>query len=544
MENNPNPTPTPAPEPTAPAPEPTPNPTPAPAPEPVPTPEPVTPEPASAPAPEPAPAPAPEPTPDPVVVPAPEPAPVPEPAPAPEAPIAEPTVAPEIVAPSEPGATSPINPFNPAAPVENPAMNPVDPNAKPKKKMSGGVLAAIIVGAIVLLGGLGFLLFTMLGKNPNDVVNNAFQNVFNEKVLVYKATMEGTSNEQTMTYSTEMIALENGEAYFRVEGLGQLFGALISAFSGNSGLDSSAIDSAFKEIEAIWWKIEPGEEESTTAGLNVDTSSIAFDKRQKIAAALKANPFFIAEKVAQKSYATSGDVYKITVDKDKLAAYKNAIGDDDNELSLSGINFDNESEAPIYATVNSPLFGNPVLTGIYTEMTSENSTSKISIDFEHTQKTAPAESKNISEMTTILQESLGGLVPNNNDDDDNDYSEGDAEQRDVSRRNDYATLSANITGYITNNNGRLPEVGILDATRYINSTGADPSGYPYHLEVVDYAGDYEMGWGVNLGDDTNVYVVLHAACDADSKLIDSEGTRDFAIAGSLESIDYYCEDNS
>ncbi len=527
MEDNPNPTPTPAPEPATPAPEP------APQPEPTPelTPEPTGEQPQSAETPAPEAPEAPE-----TAEPAPEPEPTPtsEPTPAPVSEVPEPAVAPEAPV---------INPFNPAAPVDDaatiPVANPADPNGKPKKKLSKGVLAAIIVGAVVLLGGLGFLLFTMLGKNPTDLANTAFQNIFTEKTLSYKMTAEGTSAEQTMTYSTEMIALENGEAYFRIEGLGQLFGALFSAFGSSSALSSDSLDAAFKQVEATWWKIEPGEEASDVSMLNIDASGLSLEKRQKIAAALKANPFLIAEKVAQKGYSTSGDTYKITIDKDKLTAYKNALGDNENDSAISGLNFDSESETPLYITMTTPLFGAPVLTGIYSETTTESSTGKISIDFEHSQKTAPAEFKKISEMATMLQEAFSGITPSA-DDDENGATSIDSATRDTTRRNDYAALAANITSYMTNNNGQLPAVGILDATKYVNATGTDPSGHPYHLEVVDYAEEYEMGWGVNEGEDTNVYVVLHATCDADYKLAETDSARAFAIAGSLESDTYYC----
>lgn len=474
----------------------------------------------------------PNPTPAPSVAPEAPAAPVPEVAPTPEpAPTQEP--APTPVAPAVPDV-----PETPAEPIstEAQAANPVVP-AQPKKKLSKGILAAIITGAVVLLGGLGFLAFVMFGKDPTALANSAFQNAFSEKTFAYKAAAEATSSEQTMTYSTEMVALENGEAYFRIEGLGQLFGALLSAFSSSSTLDSVALDAAFEQVEATWWKLEPGEDTSDLGVANIDTTNLAFAERQKIVTALKANPFLIAEKTTIKDYSTSGDAYKITFDKDKLAAYKNAMNGNADNLSISGLAIEDYSEIPIYITMTSPLFSDPVLTGIYIESASNDTTSKIAIDFEHCQKTAPAEFRNVSEMATMIQEAFGEFAPITDNDD------GHAAARDTARRNDYATLAANITLYITNNNGKLPAVGTLDATKYINATGTDPSDYPYALEVVDYAEEYSMGWGVNEGDTTNVYVVLHATCDADHQLTDSEGSRDFAIAGSLESGDYYCQSN-
>lgn len=146
-ESSPEPDPTPAPEPApAPAPTPTPAPTPAPAPAPTPTPAPT-------PAPTPTPTPTPEPTPTDPVDPV-------EPA--------EPIEPAEPVDPNEP--VSSEEPTEPDQPVEDeviapepvPESVPVSPETLKYQDnhspLSGGAIAAIVAGAVIVIGGVVWLI--------------------------------------------------------------------------------------------------------------------------------------------------------------------------------------------------------------------------------------------------------------------------------------------------------------------------------------------------------------------------------------------------
>ena len=302
----------------------------------------------------------------------------------------------------------------------------------PAKKPKGGVIAAIIVGAVLLLGGLGFLAFSMLSKNPTKLANESFINAMSAKTFAYKATVDATSDSQSMSYSAEVTALENGETYVRMNGIAQLFGSMLSSLITNSSAQSKLTE-AFSKIDNTWWKLDESSDSTSMIGVNAD--SLSATNRQKTVAALKANPFLIAEKATGKSFPTSGDVYKISVDQEKLAAYRRAFnGDDDDKddnLSISGIDFEN-SDTPIYFTVKSPLFGGAILTGIYAEATSESTSGTVAIDFEHVQRTAPAEFKNISEMSTMLQEAYGSNSQNSYTyDDDYDYYDLDYDYYDL-----------------------------------------------------------------------------------------------------------------
>ncbi len=142
-------------------------------------------------------------------------------------------------------------------------------------------------------------------------------------------------------------------------------------------------------------------------------------------------------------------------------------------------------------------------------------------------------------------------------------------QRDTARRNDYATLAANITGYITNNNGKLPSNSTwstntsvsskgLDPKKYINDDGADTAGHTYYLAVIDCdqtAAGTQCTNTVNGGlasgimkemtqnSDPHVVIVKKAQCGNDQGTAKaSSGNRDYALLGQLES-GVYCQDN-
>ena len=124
-------------------------------------------------------------------------------------------------------------------------------------------------------------------------------------------------------------------------------------------------------------------------------------------------------------------------------------------------------------------------------------------------------------------------------------------QRDTQRRQDYADLAAAISSYMTNNGGDLPpDTANLAANQYINSSGNDPKGRPYTIDVVKNNAIVEID--PNTQDDTvqtKVYVVTNANCSGTATKGSGarmpaavSSTRAFAIYGYLES-GTYCQDN-
>ncbi len=125
-------------------------------------------------------------------------------------------------------------------------------------------------------------------------------------------------------------------------------------------------------------------------------------------------------------------------------------------------------------------------------------------------------------------------------------------QRDTQRRNDFSALSANITQYMTNNNGKLPDttakLGTDPAKNYINSTGEDPNGYTYNLTVADCSGKgnavcMTLAKATNSAA-TQVVILRHAQCK-DGQPYESKGNRSYAVFGQLEAgVGYYCQSNN
>lgn len=127
-------------------------------------------------------------------------------------------------------------------------------------------------------------------------------------------------------------------------------------------------------------------------------------------------------------------------------------------------------------------------------------------------------------------------------------------QRNTQRRDDYSMLSTAVTNYMSNNGGRLSKlVGTeasknLEASRWINETGTDPNGNPYH--VTAYASFTDMGDNKPSTDETDkgseVYVVIGSNCNGSDDNGDAMPAADsssnaFAIYGYMEGGTFYCQ---
>ena len=115
-------------------------------------------------------------------------------------------------------------------------------------------------------------------------------------------------------------------------------------------------------------------------------------------------------------------------------------------------------------------------------------------------------------------------------------------QRDTQRRQDYADLSSAIANFTTNNNGRLPAAGTLDAAQYINKDGTDPKGNAYALTVVTMTDNM----AITAPTDGQVFVYTHADCgNAESGPAQptyNSSKRAYAIYGYLET-GTFCQAN-
>ena len=109
---------------------------------------------------------------------------------------------------------------------------------------------------------------------------------------------------------------------------------------------------------------------------------------------------------------------------------------------------------------------------------------------------------------------------------------------DAEREDDYDDLVSTITTYITNNNGKLPPEGVLDASVYIDSTGSDPEGKPYRLRLFSISEASSYGAPAISADGTDVYIITKAVCTDDGDGVSATGKdneREFVVYGALES---------
>lgn len=124
-------------------------------------------------------------------------------------------------------------------------------------------------------------------------------------------------------------------------------------------------------------------------------------------------------------------------------------------------------------------------------------------------------------------------------------------QRDTQRRNDYSMLSTAISGFITNNGGKLEKImgttsgdnrKQLAANTYINKEGVDPDGKQYLLYAVRCTGNNgDVCSNKNIPKTPSarqVFVVVNADCsgsaDGHSAPKHNDSIRAFAIYGYLE----------
>ena len=110
-------------------------------------------------------------------------------------------------------------------------------------------------------------------------------------------------------------------------------------------------------------------------------------------------------------------------------------------------------------------------------------------------------------------------------------------QRNTQRRNDYNSLSTQITNYATNHNGAYPTT-ILST--WFNSQGTDPDGEPYAGIAMSADGGETLDATAMQGkvdrNNKQAYVVKHAKCTNTGTVTNGDGAakKEFAIVGYVE----------
>jgi len=302
----------------------------------------------------------------------------------------------------------------------------------------------------------------------------------------------------------------------------------------------------------------------------------------------KKSPFIaLADYTGEKTFETSGKAYTLKYDAEKFVNFSKDIYNDvsDNPIikcfESDGETVENEEfnltteqakatfEAlpEVIVTIKNTLLGGE-LSGLYVESTAKTETTsygyttgsnyKMSVKFSPLsgEIATPSDSKNITELVKEVEEafetyqssyysSLYSSYTTNCDMNSSDLSdclwaENDEDDYDTDadfqRNGDYTDLLSTIRMYITNNNGKLPPAGILDAAVYMDD-GVDPDGKPYRLRLFPISEASSYGPPAADENGTDVYIVTKATCSDDTGVAasGSDNEREFVIYGGLKS---------
>ena len=307
----------------------------------------------------------------------------------------------------------------------------------------------------------------------------------------------------------------------------------------------------------------------------------------------KANAFLKLEKYnGEKTWSLEGTPYKLSFDTEKLANFINIVAKDTEENELAKCFATNETEEnnsnveieevsaeslstslenlpEIIVMIKNDLFGGE-FSGVYVRSVAKETESVVNNDSTYSYVTMPTStgldftaefkiSRGVEEITApenaksivYLSDRITELIENyssyytslygpyttdcSTNSDSSDCLSFDA---DAEREDDYDDLVSTITTYITNNNGKLPPDGVLDASVYIDSTGSDPEGKPYRLRLFSISEASSYGAPAISADGTDVYIITKAVCTDDGDGVSATGKdneREFVVYGALES---------
>ncbi|MGV9001638.1 MAG: hypothetical protein ACOH18_01640 [Candidatus Saccharimonadaceae bacterium] len=391
-------------------------------------------------------------------------------------PFAQPIVQPEAVAALQ----TPENPYfqNPAIATESLTPSAAEPTGQapmtissapitpqPKKSRKGLIIASIIVGALLLLGGTSASAYFLWYQNPQKVVTDSLVNAITAKTVSINATVdyEATAGTKLKIEATGRNSLEgnvnlgvkltinsegtdytvdgegiygvNGDIYFKVNDLQKLVDKFEEQSNGE--LDFSALNGVIKKIDSNWIKIssddmgDVSKEYSKTQKCFADVSkslendkSFAKTARSEVEKLYKENSFIIIGKALDSRTIGGQDSigYPITADRTKADAFftgfeKTQLGkkmiECDDSLKFSDLaddyNKDNSSKPEIELWVS--RFGHNI-TELNWKMSDADAKGTIVINpaFNKNEAvTVPTDSIKFSEITSDIEAAYSDL---------------------------------------------------------------------------------------------------------------------------------------
>ncbi|MBR3377878.1 hypothetical protein IKG50_00920 [Candidatus Saccharibacteria bacterium] len=270
----------------------------------------------------------------------------------------------------------------PEVPAEEPKAEPVveaapitESNAiTPKKKSKKGLIAFLIIFAVLLIGGgVGFAVWAMIHEAPDAALRDALANFWAADDVQFGGNINSTVAGTDMTYSVEAIKsgknisgsgtikaeyngqdielgfsaayIDGGNVYLKLDGLKKLaeevdFAGLIENFATSqegdmdfSSLISSIVGSLAEKVDGNWYKITASDVKEYNSGASCILENLgdifSQDSKDKIADIYKDNAFLEIDDKASVSDKDGAKVYTLKVNKDKSKEFSKKIGEAD-----------------------------------------------------------------------------------------------------------------------------------------------------------------------------------------------------------------------
>ena len=261
------------------------------------------------------------------------------------------TISAETAAPQ-----APVVPVTPGA--VSSGTEVVGKNPKKKKVL---IIAAIVAGALGLLGGGTAAAYAFWYQNPEKVVLEAVGSLFKQGASTHKISVDVKSEDTTVKVTIDakvaensaaqadvnaaiaykdkdykvtgsMISDKDGNIFFKVNDVKDL----LEQFAGDSA-DFSAFDNVIKKIDSNWIKVSSddlksvSDEYSKTQKCTTDALKSFDDKAvsDEVLAVYKKNDFItIGDKIGSRTINGVGSLgYNVKLDEAKATSFYKALGD-------------------------------------------------------------------------------------------------------------------------------------------------------------------------------------------------------------------------
>lgn len=350
-----------------------------------------------------------------------------------------------------------------AAPVAEPSV------IAPKKKSKKGLIAFLIIFAVLLIGGgVGFAVWAMIHENPALALRDALVNFGTAENVQLSGDISSTAAGMDTVYSVEAIKsgknisgsgtikteysgqdiklsfsaayVDSGNVYLKLDGLKKLaeevdFAELIENFATSqegdmdfSSLISSIIGGLAEKVDGNWYKITVSDVKEYNSGASciLENLSDVFSKEStnELADIYKENSFLEIDDKASTSDKDGAKVYTLKVDKNKSKEFGKKAGETvvlkklakcfDSSSSSSSDEEENEEkkellDAEIKVSIT-PWTHKLVGIQITHEVDDNKTNVDLKVTYDKKNVEEPSDAKKISTLKDDIEDALSGAM--------------------------------------------------------------------------------------------------------------------------------------